>query len=68
MEQYGRMAGMEGLSAVEGFLMEQRARGVSPHTLRAQEGDLAKLTAHAAREGWSGWEVRPRDQIGRAHV
>ena len=51
---------------VQGFLMEQRARGVSPHTLRAQEGDLKKLLAHAEKEGWEGWAVKPRTLRGFA--
>jgi integrase/recombinase XerC len=42
------------------FRTEQRARGVSGHTLRAQDGDLAKLLAHAAGSGWPGWEVPGR--------
>jgi integrase/recombinase XerC len=42
------------------FRMEQRARGVSPHTLRAQDGDLAKLLAHASGGAWPGWAVKPR--------
>ncbi|BDU77527.1 tyrosine recombinase XerC [Mesoterricola sediminis] len=42
------------------FLLEERARGVSPHTLRARKGDLDKLVAHACGEGWEGWEVKPR--------
>jgi len=46
--------------AVAAFRMEQRARGVSPHTLRAQDGDLGKLLAHAAGQAWPGWEVAPR--------
>jgi integrase/recombinase XerC len=46
--------------AVAAFLLEQQARSVSPHTLRAQEGDLGKLLAHAAGDGWGGWEVQPR--------
>ncbi len=46
--------------------MEQRARGVSPHTLRAQEGDLKKLLAHAEREAWEGWAVKPRTLRGFA--
>jgi integrase/recombinase XerC len=46
--------------AVAAFRMEQRARGVSPHTLRAQDGDLGKLLAHAAGQAWTGWEVPPR--------
>jgi len=46
--------------AVAAFRLEQRARAVSPHTLRAQEGDLGKLLAHAAGHGWAGWEVPPR--------
>lgn len=46
--------------AVAAFRLEQQARGVSPHTLRAQDGDLAKLAAHAAGNRWPGWEVPPR--------
>jgi len=46
--------------AVAAHRLEQRARGVSPHTLRAQDGDLKKLLEHAARHGWEGWEVKPR--------
>jgi len=42
------------------FLLEQRARGVSDHTHRAQAGDLKKLEAHAVAEKWPGWGVRPR--------
>jgi integrase/recombinase XerC len=45
---------------IAAFRMEQRARGVSPHTLRAQDGDLEKLLAHAAGNAWGQWEVRPR--------
>jgi integrase/recombinase XerC len=45
---------------VAAFRLEQQARGVSPHTLRAQDGDLAKLAAHAAGNRWPGWEVAPR--------
>ena len=66
MEQYGSMAGTEDGSELQGFLMEQRARGVSPHTLRAQEGDLAKLLAHAKRAEWEGWAVKPRELRGFA--
>lgn len=46
--------------AVMAFHLEQRARGVSPHTARAQKGDLEKLVAHAATCRWPGWEVKPR--------
>lgn len=46
--------------AVEAFRMEQRARGVSPHTARAIAGDLGKLLDHAVRLRWDGWEVSPR--------
>ena len=42
------------------FHLEQRARGVSPHTARAQKGDLEKLLAHALPTSWPGWEVKPR--------
>ena len=51
---------------VAAFLMEQRARGVSPHTLRARKGDLGKLLAHAAGSAWPGWEVKPRTLRGFA--
>ena len=46
--------------AVQAFHLEQRARGVSPHTVRAQKGDLEKLVAHALSESWAGWDVTPR--------
>lgn len=46
--------------AVVAFHLEQQARGVSPHTVRAQHGDLDKLLAHAVSERWEAWEVRPR--------
>jgi integrase/recombinase XerC len=46
--------------AVVAFHLEQRARGVSPHTARAQKGDLEKLVAHAVTHQWAGWEVKPR--------
>jgi len=42
------------------FLLEQKARGVSINTQRAQQGDLEKLVAHAAGEKWGGWDVKPR--------
>lgn len=45
---------------VVAFHLEQRARGVSPHTARAQKGDLEKLVAHAVSHQWPGWEVKPR--------
>lgn len=53
----------EGLQA---FHLEQRARGVSPHTARAQRGDLEKLLDHAVRCRWEGWEVSPRTLRGFA--
>ena len=46
--------------AVAAYRLEQQARGVSPHTLRAQDGDLQKLVAHGAANAWEGWEVKPR--------
>jgi integrase/recombinase XerC len=45
---------------IRAFQMEQRARGVSPHTQRAQGGDLGKLLRHALDERWGGWDVKPR--------
>jgi len=53
----------EGIAA---FHLEQRARGVSPHTARAQNGDLEKLLNHAVRCGWDSWEVSPRTLRGFA--
>ena len=53
----------EGIAA---FHLEQRARGVSPHTERAQKGDLEKLLNHAMRWGWGGWEVSARTLRGFA--
>jgi integrase/recombinase XerC len=52
--------------AIAAFRLEQRARGVSPHTLRAQDGDLAKLLAHAAGQAWARWDVKPRTLRGFA--
>lgn len=57
------VAGME-LSPLQGvtqaFHLEQLARGVSPHTTRAQRGDLEKLVEHALRFKWADWAVKPR--------
>jgi integrase/recombinase XerC len=47
-------------AAVMSFQLEQRARGVSPHTARAQKGDLEKLVAHAVSHHWTDWDVKPR--------
>jgi integrase/recombinase XerC len=46
--------------AMQAFHLEQCARGVSPHTARAQTGDLGKLLAHASANRWESWEVKPR--------
>jgi len=55
------MNATEGLGeAIQAFHLEQRARGVSPHTARAQKGDLEKLFAHAVANHWESWEVKPR--------
>jgi integrase/recombinase XerC len=51
---------------VKAFHLEQRARGVSPHTARAQTGDLEKLLDHAVRARWKNWEVSPRTLRGFA--
>lgn len=51
---------------VQAYHLEQRARGVSPHTARAQKGDLGKLHEHAIRAGWESWEVTPRTLRGFA--
>ncbi len=51
---------------VGAYHLEQRARGVSPHTARAQAGDLAKLLDHALRAHWESWEVSPRTLRGFA--
>lgn len=48
------------VESVTAFQLEQRARGVSPHTARAQKGDFEKLVAHALAQRWAGWEVKPR--------
>lgn len=52
--------------AIAAFHLEQRARGVSPHTLRAQRGDLEKLLEHAVRWQWDSWDVAPRTLRGLA--
>ncbi|HEX9011802.1 MAG TPA: tyrosine-type recombinase/integrase [Holophagaceae bacterium] len=51
---------------IGGFHLEQRARGVSSHTARAQKGDLEKLLNHAVRWGWTDWAVSPRTLRGFA--
>jgi integrase/recombinase XerC len=45
---------------IAAFHKEQLAKGVSAHTMRAQSSDLKKLEAHALKEKWDGWDVRPR--------
>jgi integrase/recombinase XerC len=42
------------------FLLEQKARGTSTNTQRAQTTDIEKLIAHAAQEKWGTWAVKPR--------
>lgn len=58
------VAGMEspaGLAEpVAAYRLEQRARGVSPHTERAQRGDFEKLLVHAVDARWDSWAVSPR--------
>ena len=52
------VTGKEGLplgEAIQAYHLEQRARGVSPHTARAQAGDLGKLLDHALRARWESW-------------
>jgi len=51
---------------IQAFHLEQRARGVSSHTARAQAGDLGKLLDHALRAQWASWEVSPRTLRGFA--
>jgi integrase/recombinase XerC len=51
---------------IHAFHLEQRARGVSPHTARAQSGDLRKLLDHALRAKWGHWAVSPRTLRGFA--
>jgi len=51
---------------IQAFHLEQRARGVSPHTARAQKGDLGKLLDHAVRTRWQDWAVSPRTLRGFA--
>jgi integrase/recombinase XerC len=46
--------------AIQAFHREQVARGVSPNTRRAQQGDLEKLMQHAMAESWGTWDVKPR--------
>ena len=51
---------------VQAYHLEQRAKDVSPHTVRAQTGDLAKLLDHAVRKGWNTWQISPRTLRGFA--
>ena len=48
------------------FHLEQRARGVSPHTARAQKTDLEKLLVHVLDQRWEGWDVGARALRGFA--
>lgn len=52
--------------AIQAYHLEQRARGVSSHTARAQAGDLGKLLDHALRARWESWSVAPRTLRGFA--
>jgi integrase/recombinase XerC len=52
--------------ALQAFHLEQRARGVSVHTARAQRGDLGKLLVHALDARWPAWDVKPRTLRGFA--
>ena len=52
--------------AIQAYHLEQRARGVSPHTARSQTGDLGKLIEHAARARWDSWNVSLRTLRGFA--
>lgn len=52
--------------AITAYHLEQQARGVSPHTARAQAGDLRKLLDHALRSQWATWSVPPRTLRGFA--
>jgi len=52
--------------AIQAFQLEQKARNVSPHTARAQTGDLEKLLVHALDRKWATWEVSGRTLRGFA--
>ena len=52
--------------AIAAYHLEQKARGVSPHTARAQGGDLRKLEDHALRNRWESWGQSPRTLRGFA--
>lgn len=47
-------------TALQNFELEQQAKGVSIHTLRAQKGDLKKLLEHALVEKWTSFDVSAR--------
>jgi len=51
---------------IRAYHLEQCARGVSPHTARAQGIDLGKLLEHALRQRWTAWEISPRTLRGFA--
>ena len=53
-------------AAISAFHLEQRARGISPHTARAQQGDLSKLLDHACHQRWAAWAVSARTLRGFA--
>jgi integrase/recombinase XerC len=46
------------------FASEQKSRGLSPHTLRAQEIDLKKALQYARENAWESWDVTVRQIRG----
>ncbi|MFZ9834600.1 MAG: tyrosine recombinase [Holophagaceae bacterium] len=46
------------------FASEQKSRGLSPHTLRAQELDLKKILQYAHEGNWESWDVSVRQIRG----
>ena len=43
------------------FQLEQQARGMSPHTMRAQQNDLKRILVYASSNNWSSWWVSSKE-------
>ncbi len=52
------------LKTVTLFGLEQKSRGLSPHTIRAQELDLKKILQYAHECEWSSWNISVRQMRG----
>lgn len=48
------------------FTLEQKARGMSLHTIKARDNDLKKLLVHASNNCWSSWDTSTNNLRGFA--